>query len=111
MTSRKLFQFHKGAIRTPILSEETKIIAMFQFHKGAIRTGLQYVSDVCAVCFNSIKVQLERKEYPVSVDYFIRFNSIKVQLEPITTRIVTSSFTMGFGDLLVKDLSLKNVDI
>ena len=62
---------------------------MFQFHKGAIRTD-------------------------VTVDQFAElfsFNSIKVQLEPITTRIVTSSFTMGFGDLLVKDLSLKNVDI
>ena len=41
----------------------------------------------------------------------VSFNSIKVQLEPITTRIVTSSFTMGFGDLFFKDLSLKNVDI
>ena len=47
----------------------------------------------------------------MKVENVTGFNSIKVQLEPITTRIVTSSFTMGFGDLLVKDLSLKNVDI
>ena len=88
--------------------------------------------DVTALSFNSIKVQLELKAQKISesglmfqfhkgairtdvtVDQFAElfsFNSIKVQLEPITTRIVTSSFTMGFGDLLVKDLSLKNVDI
>ena len=66
------------------------MLLSFQFHYGSIRT----------------LTERERIEYNLC-----SFNSIMVQLEPITTRIVTSSFTMGFGDLLVKDLSLKNVDI
>ena len=104
----------------------------FQFHYGSIRTLHRHCECRRSSCFNSIMVQLERTgsfrvvfvvqfqfHYgsirTVWIGYvwlaIISFNSIMVQLEPITTRIVTSSFTMGFGDLLVKDLSLKNVDI
>ena len=84
-----MFQFHKGAIRTKESNQPHGHHPTFQFHKGAIRTDL------------------------ISIIFFLHssFNSIKVQLEPVTTRIVTSSFTMGFGDLFVKDLSLTNVDI
>ena len=85
---------------------------MFQFHKGAIRTVRVNIKASGHIGFNSIKVQLELFLCAIFIAAFVsRFNSIKVQLEPITTRIVTSSFTMGFSDLLVKDLSLKNVDI
>ena len=33
-----LFQFHKGAIRTPLLGDVSASGNVFQFHKGAIRT-------------------------------------------------------------------------
>ena len=33
-----LFQFHKGAIRTPEPDQRTWSAERFQFHKGAIRT-------------------------------------------------------------------------
>ena len=35
-----LFQFHKGAIRTPLLQGSATPCRGFQFHKGAIRTWL-----------------------------------------------------------------------
>ena len=39
MTSSASFQFHKGAIRTPLTDHIIEIGRLFQFHKGAIRTG------------------------------------------------------------------------
>ena len=57
---KHLFQFHKGAIRTEApmvgMSDNTK----FQFHKGAIRTLSLRLSTDASICFNSIKVRLER---------------------------------------------------
>ena len=35
----RLFQFHKGAIRTGSKFADAKVNNVFQFHKGAIRTG------------------------------------------------------------------------
>ena len=36
----KLFQFHKGTIRTMHLNTQLKCILLFQFHKGTIRTQI-----------------------------------------------------------------------
>ena len=56
------FQFHKGAIRTPLFGLIGIIIPLFQFHKGAIRTILSLKSYAVLFNFNSIKVRLEQAE-------------------------------------------------
>ena len=55
------FQFHKGAIRTPLFGLIGIIIPLFQFHKGAIRTILSLKSYAVLFNFNSIKVRLEQQ--------------------------------------------------
>ena len=56
---KKLFQFHKGTIRTDMILERLIVLASFQFHKGTIRTYKGVKLDKMFKDFNSIKVQLE----------------------------------------------------
>ena len=59
-TLKILFQFHKGTIRTcKVLRPLRWIIPTFQFHKGTIRTRWKPASLAHLRHFNSIKVQLE----------------------------------------------------
>ena len=46
------FQFHKGTIRTLVLSLNVLSVKTFQFHKGTIRTGGRWVKR--HACFISI---------------------------------------------------------
>ena len=56
----RLFQFHKGAIRTPCRLATSSSALLFQFHKGAIRTrNTRWNTDTSIKNFNSIKVRLE----------------------------------------------------
>ena len=77
------FQFHKGTIRTDIISQLRKPSQPFQFHKGTIRTIYSRVSTEKQTYFNSIKVQLEQTYNPEVFQAAANFNSIKVQLEPV----------------------------
>ena len=54
---------------------------LFQFHKGAIRTGYAQFENVDLNNFNSIKVRLEHKEVSYHLTSACYFNSIKVRLE------------------------------
>ena len=55
---------------------------IFQFHKGAIRTSLSEQEEYLKSYFNSIKVRLEQKKnFLESLLPFSDFNSIKVRLE------------------------------
>ena len=56
----RLFQFHKGTIRTWSQSNAIKAAPVFQFHKGTIRTHLMVLIFLVLLHFNSIKVQLEQ---------------------------------------------------
>ena len=60
MMKLKLFQFHKGAIRTVPQGINVLYSEKFQFHKGAIRTISALSSAFTLPNFNSIKVRLER---------------------------------------------------
>ena len=55
---------------------------IFQFHKGTIRTLHQTSALSRNPHFNSIKVRLERVLLPVLMHNSSHFNSIKVRLEP-----------------------------
>ena len=38
LASQKLFQFHKGTIKTQTPVTESTFVPLFQFHKGTIKT-------------------------------------------------------------------------
>ena len=84
MLSIKLFQFHKGTIRTPLLEKQGKINA-FQFHKGTIRTLRFHRLLLKFRDFNSIKVRLERANM-LSLDASIQFQFHK---GTIRTRVLS----------------------
>ena len=54
---------------------------LFQFHKGTIRTGWLLVTLFIYCDFNSIKVRLEQPGCKCFFSCEINFNSIKVRLE------------------------------
>ena len=111
----KLFQFHKGAIRTPSW-QGADFVFKFQFHKGAIRTKPQADKSARGNYFNSIKVRLEQTETaPESEEKTFQFhkgairtkrhlqqdrhntyfNSIKVRLE-LELRSIINALERGF---------------
>ena len=55
---------------------------LFQFHKGTIRTYGRVAGRVRILHFNSIKVRLEPRLFCRSMPMNSDFNSIKVRLEP-----------------------------
>ena len=65
----------------------------FQFHKGAIRTPISSDFFADLQSFNSIKVQLEPDDRFTTCALYPRFNSIKVQLEPFNFHYVNPSLT------------------
>ena len=99
-----MFQFHKGAIKTPMrltqgfryfsfnsikvrlrLTEVSPLLVVrqFQFHKGAIKTQLLMVLMIPYSSFNSIKVRLRPSRRNWKHVNYPRFNSIKVRLRPL----------------------------
>ena len=63
MFRRKYFSFNSIKVQL----EPTAFVFVrgsegFQFHKGAIRTRWPLVMSLLRLCFNSIKVQLERED-------------------------------------------------
>ena len=56
----KLFQFHKGTIKTITFDSKEHGIIIFQFHKGTIKTVLTTQFTRPFHYFNSIKVQLKQ---------------------------------------------------
>ena len=56
---RKLFQFHKGTIKTMFLCKSRINSSTFQFHKGTIKTAFYCVKLCNLRHFNSIKVRLK----------------------------------------------------
>ena len=91
-----VFQFHKGAIRTPLPTCVLKQIDTFQFHKGAIRTKAGNDRDVTFGGFNSIKVRLELKFLSPLSRLRISFNSIKVRLEQTATDATDATIAFQF---------------
>ena len=103
LESCKLFQFHKGTIRTGLHIFQVARISLFQFHKGTIRTKRHLYCMQLDNYFNSIKVRLDppcsslllhfvkafqfhkgtirTSHIPLYVYPFGYFNSIKVRLE------------------------------
>ena len=61
-------------------------IRLFQFHKGTIRTFTAVPNCVAAQNFNSIKVRLERTFTSKLLSEWKNFNSIKVRLELLKNR-------------------------
>ena len=59
MSGFKIFQFHKGTIRTIFRTNKTIMMNKFQFHKGTIRTLEYSLAFIITAHFNSIKVRLE----------------------------------------------------
>ena len=54
---------------------------LFQFHKGTIKTIIVSLFVLCLKDFNSIKVQLKPIELLILNLFVLHFNSIKVQLK------------------------------
>ena len=59
----RLFQFHKGAIKTRYDFAIPEFDNLFQFHKGAIKTILMHFLSLTVFCFNSIKVRLKLSSF------------------------------------------------
>ena len=62
-------------------------IRIFQFHKGTIKTDQQDELNLVFYYFNSIKVRLKLKPLAMSYDTFDDFNSIKVRLKRLAYEI------------------------
>ena len=58
-------------------------IRLFQFHKGTIRTSMGQQKYIQKNYFNSIKVRLELFAWRSDCSSLSNFNSIKVRLEPV----------------------------
>ena len=56
-------------------------VRLFQFHKGTIRTNHFSLLIISILYFNSIKVRLERHDFSMRGMSSFDFNSIKVRLE------------------------------
>ena len=56
----RVFQFHKGTIKTTRLAVVYITIALFQFHKGTIKTVGGLTPSERKSNFNSIKVRLKQ---------------------------------------------------
>ena len=101
---RRLFQFHKGTIKTElkILKDGTignfnsikvrlkqvmiyrnMLLTIFQFHKGTIKTILNWEMSQLLQYFNSIKVRLKLSDAIEQVIGVMYFNSIKVRLKQL----------------------------
>ena len=63
------FQFHKGTIRTRSGCPFSPALLQFQFHKGTIRTIYRVTTKQYSINFNSIKVRLE-------LTYFLTFKGL-----------------------------------
>ena len=59
MFTAKVFQFHKGTIKTVIEELQASGNLKFQFHKGTIKTNNADDDQLYVGNFNSIKVQLK----------------------------------------------------
>ncbi len=81
ITSKKLFQFHKGAIRTA--SKRFVSAAETYFNSIKVRLELHIISKLNLLIFhfNSIKVRLEHGNLTGKKGADGDFNSIKVRLE------------------------------
>ena len=64
---------------------------IFQFHKGTIRTSFILLGPSLVMYFNSIKVQLEPVSVTLNWEPTSNFNSIKVQLELRPSELSRSS--------------------
>ena len=88
------FQFHKGTIKTNTFVSVQATVRRFQFHKGTIKTVIIQYLCFANVYFNSIKVRLKRL-HPLLRKYPLRnFNSIKVRLKPSCSIIPTQLATL-----------------
>ena len=77
-----IFQFHKGTIRTSVISSNTFHVQIFQFHKGTIRTHScdATVYNLSVFQFHKGTIRTVRA---MALHSALRyFNSIKVRLEP-----------------------------
>ena len=78
---RRLFQFHKGAIRTLSAVKQARRLASFQFHKGAIRTCATLLCSSFLRRFQFHKGAIRTMPVPRKALTKLHFNSIKVRLE------------------------------
>ena len=73
-----------------------KALRLFQFHKGTIRTVASVLGRGSVGDFNSIKVRLERV-YPCRDNLaIVHFNSIKVRLEPLLENVIKNPLIFQF---------------
>ena len=56
----KVFQFHKGSIKTLAFVEDVTAI-VFQFHKGSIKTPLGFIQSKSAIVFQFHKGSIKTK--------------------------------------------------
>ena len=77
----KVFQFHKGTIRTFGFQTKIPILSYFNSIKVQLERGGFHFPRSPVLYFNSIKVQLELLVLWLVVCFLHNFNSIKVQLE------------------------------
>ena len=75
------FQFHKGTIRTAVLSDISDFVLYFNSIKVRLELYLDARKLLDIIYFNSIKVRLEHHNYVQVGDTNLYFNSIKVRLE------------------------------
>ena len=82
-TTKFLFQFHKGAIRTcSFITFSTIIYKNFNSIKVRLEPLAVLRSMLAITNFNSIKVRLELRYKGIHYNADTYFNSIKVRLEP-----------------------------
>ena len=78
---------------------------LFQFHKGAIRTPSRFFDSLSDRYFNSIKVRLEHDLHKGRDSRVLDFNSIKVRLEPRAVQnLQTNSIIFQFHKGAIRTL-------
>ncbi len=108
MSKVRLFQFHKGTIRTidkymnklnltnfnsikvrlELMQDELPLkSSVFQFHKGTIRTSYPRMREGPYLQFQFHKGTIRTNHLPKSVQWRTNFNSIKVRLEQLFSNI------------------------
>ena len=128
----KLFQFHKGTIRTKQAEYNcsgekdfnsikvrlehfydyctTSLVTTFQFHKGTIRTSVKHLSTLSRSIFQFHKGTIRTSNWWAFTCVFSNFNSIKVRLEQRLTLLQFAS--LHFNSIKVRlELEYSNLPL
>ena len=84
----KIFQFHKGTIKTTDTPEGYWSSSAFQFHKGTIKTMVSLLTVVLCLQFQFHKGTIKTHYRECDEEHRAYFNSIKVRLKRMTKHYI-----------------------